>query len=111
MIAFYPPDTELTWPQVEAQIQDFETEAERIWQVSGIKMPEGSAQEIKLSVMDSVLSETAEALNIPVGEVYPLRNRIRWYTSTERAGELECYVSLDNNPPNKTQKQLDNVRK
>ena len=94
-----PTDAELTWSDVEASLDDDARMAENIWFEAGIIMPDGTADDMKLDAMESLLTNTANALGIPLMEVFPARQRIRWMTWTDVAGAWPTFASLDGGAP------------
>ena len=99
MMALFPPDKELDWHAVEECLLQTAEMAEDIWLRCGITMPEGAAEEIKLTEMDTLLSETAAALEMPAGEIYRNRHRIRWICYAEIGDAIQHFASLDGGPP------------
>ena len=90
-----PVNTELTWRDVEASLDDDARTADAIWREAGLLMPDGAADEMKLDAMEALLTNTANALGIPQLEVFPARNRIRWMIWTDVAGAWPTFASLD----------------
>ena len=99
MMALFPYDTDLEWADIERNLSDIATMAEDIWARADIDMPPGSAEEIKLNEMDTIIMETAAALEIPPAAIYPNRHRIRWICYAELGEPIRHYVSLDGGPP------------
>ena len=95
-----PTDAELTWPEVEASLDDDARMAENIWFEAGIIMPDDAADGMKLDAMAEILAQTALALNIPAGEIYQARHRIRWMTFTDGPGfDWPTFATLDGGAP------------
>ena len=90
-----PVNTELTWRDVEASLDDDARTADAIWREAGLLMPDGAADEMKLDAMEALLTNTANALGIPLLEVFPARNRIRWMIWTDVAGAWPTFASID----------------
>lgn len=90
-----PVNTELTWHDVEASLDDDARTADAIWREAGLLMPDGAADEMKLDAMEALLTNTAKALGIPLLEVFPSRNRIRWMIWTDVAGVWPTFASID----------------
>jgi len=93
-----PTDAELTWTDVEASLDDDARMAEGIWFEAGIIMPDGTADDMKLDAMEALLTDTANSLGIALLEIFPARNRIRWMTWTDSAGDWPTFASLDGGP-------------
>ena len=94
-----PTNAELTWSDVEASLDEDARMAENIWFEAGIIMPDGTADEMKLDAMEALLTDTAKALGIPLLEVFPARNRIRWMIWTDVAGAWPTFASIDGGAP------------
>jgi hypothetical protein len=94
-----PLDSELPWAQVEANYADAPAIAEQTWAAAGILMPDDAAEELKLTLIETLLTQTATALNMPLREIYPARNRIRWMTCFNDGPILSTWASLDGGPP------------
>ena len=94
-----PTDTELTWSDVEASLDDDARMAENIWFEAGIIMPDGTADDMKLDAMEALLTDTANSLGIALLEIFQARNKIRWMTWTDSAGDWPTFASLDQGPP------------
>ena len=94
-----PTDAELTWSDVEASLDEDARMAENIWFEAGIIMPDGAADDMKLDAMEGLLTDTANALGIPLMEVFPARNRIHWMIWTNVAGVWPIFASLDGGAP------------
>ena len=62
-------------------------------------MPDGAADDMKLDAMEALLTDTANALGIPLMEVFPARQRIRWMIWTDVAGAWPIFASLDGGAP------------
>ena len=90
-----PVNTELTWRDVEASLDDDARTADAIWREAGLLMPDGAADEMKLDAMEALLTNTSNALGIPLLEVFPARHRIRWMIWTDVAGAWPTFASID----------------
>ena len=105
MMYLTPPDTELTWEQVEPQFRAMPEEALKIWRDARILMPDDAADGLALDEMERFFTATAEAVGLPLLEVYPARYRIRWLNFTDTPGEPVCFASLDGGPPRQMKNQ------
>jgi hypothetical protein len=90
-----PVDTELTWLDVEASLDDDSRTADAIWREAGIVMPDDAADNMKLDAIETLLTDTANALGIPLLEVFPARHRIRWMVWSDTAGAWPTFASID----------------
>ena len=93
-----PLDSELTWAQVEANFSDVPAMVEQVIAATGMLMPDEFAEDVRLTMIETLLNQTATALNIPLHEIYPARHSIRWLTDTDGVFEV-TYASLDGGPP------------
>ena len=97
-----PTDTELKWPAVEQNFAGVPVAALKIWRDCGIMMPDEAADDLHLSMIEEFLTLTATALSLPLLEVYPARNRIRWMTWSDTASaQWPTFASLDGGAPMK----------
>ena len=93
-----PVDSELTWAQVEVNFADVPAMAEQAWTAAGIMMPDDAAEDLKLSMIETVLTDTAISLSVPLDQIYPLRHRIRWLCDTTNIVPA-TWASIDGGPP------------
>ena len=93
-----PPDSELTWPQVEANFADVPALAEQAWAAAGLMMPDEAAEDLRLTMIETFLTQTATALMIPLNQIYPMRNRIKWLCDTDGVLPI-TWASLDGSQP------------
>lgn len=95
-----PLDSELTWPQVEANYANVPALTDQAWAAAGIMMPDDAAEDIRLTMIETILTQTAAALSMPLNEIYPARHRIRWMTFSDTATmQLPTFASLDGGAP------------
>ena len=104
MIYLAPTDQELTWQQIEPQFQEIPDAALKIWRDAKIMMPDDADQELMFTEIESFFTATAAAVGLPAAEIYPARNRLRWYHDTETPNlHGTVYASLDGGTPARIQ--------
>ena len=94
-----PADLWLTWAQVEASFSEYPSLAFAIWRKAQLPVPEGAAESIQIDHMEALLTATAAALNLPVQDVYPNRQRIRWLQFCDTPGAYKIFARLDDGEP------------
>jgi len=94
-----PADKELTWADVERNFASAPTDALKIWRDCGILMPDDAADNLAADLMDTFLTATAEALQIPLRDIYPKRHQIQWMTWTDTPGAWATFCRINGGQP------------
>ena len=95
-----PMDQELSWAAVEASIEADGLLFEAIGREAGILIDDDAAANLKADIMEQLLTATAEALQVPLVDVWTYRHRIRWMTFVDDAPRpFPTFVSLDRGQP------------
>ena len=81
-----PMETDLAWPAVEPQLFAMIEDLERIYQDNGHIPPENTGEDYADAQRDHLLTTTANALKIPLAQIYAARHRINWRTELTTAG-------------------------